>query len=118
MASQERQALESALSSTTQPAAAALAFTRRSTLSFKERKLEDSQLEAVWETLIDIAVQTPHEYQTPLVETVSEIQKLNLSTEEDGRRYDVWGEKLNLWSDMPLLGPSLREAWNKGANHV
>lgn len=118
MASREYQALESALSLASPPATAAVAFTRSSTMSFKERKLEESQLEAVWETLIDFAARTPHEHQAPLAETVSEIQKLNLSAEENGRKYDIWGEKLDIWTDMPLLGPALRDAWNKGLFYI
>jgi hypothetical protein len=114
MPSQEHQALTASLSSKSEPFAAARAFTEPTKQAyFGERDIE-SQLETAWNSLIEIAADTSHDSQDPLVEIVKAVQQEKLRAENDNKPCKIWGEDVKVWEEMPLLGPSLRGGWNRG----
>ncbi|KAF9888622.1 hypothetical protein FE257_008554 [Aspergillus nanangensis] len=61
----------------------------------------------VWKVFITIAKQIPsdHESQERLVGVIAALTELCPTT------IQIWGSDIRLWKDLPLLGPSMREAW-------
>ncbi|TVY58089.1 hypothetical protein LSUE1_G009216 [Lachnellula suecica] len=71
-------------------------------------------LTRAWNTVIDVAASTPHESQGPLVDIVRAVQEQSL-THGGENECTIWGEKMKVWNDMPLFGPTMRGAWNRAA---
>ncbi|KAB8235887.1 DUF3632 domain-containing protein [Aspergillus alliaceus] len=72
----------------------------------QEDELEEF-LWQVWDAFIRLARQVPHAhpFQDRIVDLVEALTRLPpLSIE-------VWQSTIRLWADLPLLGPSMREAW-------
>ncbi|PLB45052.1 hypothetical protein P170DRAFT_513123 [Aspergillus steynii IBT 23096] len=61
-----------------------------------------------WLIIRALVFQIPHDhvYQDRLVEVVDALTKLPAT------EIEVWGEKKRMWTDLPLLGPQMREDWN------
>jgi hypothetical protein len=75
-----------------------------------ESQLADA-LDALWTALLDIAQSTPHNdpAQDRLVFFTKAVKSLS---PPDRPTPEIWG--LSLWSDLPILGASVRERWNIG----
>ncbi|KAK4977511.1 hypothetical protein LTR66_003915 [Elasticomyces elasticus] len=73
----------------------------------KEIEEAESYLWETWGTFIEIAKQIPcdHVSMDRLVELVNSLSSLPPTI------VTVWTANLRLWTDLPLLGPSMREAW-------
>ncbi|KAK2875606.1 hypothetical protein FQN49_001566 [Arthroderma sp. PD_2] len=67
----------------------------------------ESFLLETWGTFIEIARQIPSEHasQDRLVDLVKALSELPSTSAE------IWGSTMQVWTDLPLLGPSMREAW-------
>ncbi|KFY23019.1 hypothetical protein V493_06157 [Pseudogymnoascus sp. VKM F-4281 (FW-2241)] len=98
MISQKRRSLTSSIASQSD-----LSLAARALLAPTEEKLSTGNFEGglwhVWGSIVDVAADTEHQSQEPLVAMVT-----------------VWDEKVKLWSDLPVFGPTIREAWNLGFN--
>ena len=117
MPSPEQESLTASLASKTEPRSAASNFTEPARKTFAAGASEsaiESSLSRGWNSIIDVAADTQHESQGPLVDIVQAVQQQNLAEQEDASECTIWGEKLKVWKDMPLFGPSMREAWNRG----
>jgi len=117
MPSPEQESLTASLASKTEPRSAASNFTGPARKTFAVGASEsaiESCLSRGWNSIIDVAADTKHESQGPLIDIVQAVQQQNLEEQEDASECTIWGEKLKVWKDMPLFGPSLREAWNRG----
>ncbi|KAE8423833.1 hypothetical protein BDV36DRAFT_289930 [Aspergillus pseudocaelatus] len=75
------------------------------------KEVQEDELEEflwlVWDAFIRLARQVPHAhpFQDRMVDLVEALTLLPpLSVE-------VWQSTIRLWADLPLLGPSMREAW-------
>jgi hypothetical protein len=114
MPSPEHESLTSSLAAKTDPSTAARDFTKP-TKENLAAGASDADIEAclsrAWNSVIDVAVDTQHESQESLVDIVRAVQQTD---DADANTCTIWGEKVKLWRDMPLLGPTLREAWNRG----
>lgn len=112
MTSQERHTLTASIASKTDPSSAARALIApaEQKLSTPESDVEGG-LRPVWGSIIDVAADTEHQSQEPLVAVVRAVQQQNFA--KDGA-VTVWGEKVKVWSDLPLFGASVRDAWNRG----
>ncbi|PWY92217.1 hypothetical protein BO70DRAFT_305507, partial [Aspergillus heteromorphus CBS 117.55] len=80
-------------------------------LSNAENNSAEGYLWQLWRDFFNAAEQTPHDHpgQDRLVQVIVELQKL------PSRRVSVWNLRdYVLWEELPILGPSLREAWNAG----
>lgn len=114
MASKEQTALKSVLLSESEPSTAARAFAEPTKKALVEDGDIEGTLESAWRSLIEVAADTAHESQAPLINTLRELQVEDISAEVKGKPCNIWGEDVKVWTDMPLLGASFREAWNKG----
>ncbi|KAA8647173.1 hypothetical protein EYZ11_003851 [Aspergillus tanneri] len=74
-------------------------------------KVPDNDLEEflwqTWDAFISVARQVPHDHpfqdrMVDLVEALTLLPPLNV---------EIWQTNTRLWTDLPLLGPSMREAW-------
>lgn len=62
----------------------------------------------LWTLLIEISKSIPLD--DPRVQSLVEItQKLKV---KKSATVEIWGSKYSLWTDMPLFGAVMREAWN------
>jgi hypothetical protein len=113
MLSKEFKTLMSSLQSKSQPSTVARAFTEPTRQAFAEGADVEGKLSESWNALIGVAADIHHESQEALVEVVRAIQQEAPST-EGNNTITIWGDEVMLWKDMPLFGPSLREAWNRG----
>jgi hypothetical protein len=113
MPSQEHESLKKALESRTSPSIAAQAFMERTKSEFLTGAEIETHLNRAWTALIETAASTPHVSQEPLVAVIQAVQQENLSGGRDGKECVIWDNDMKLWGDMPLFGPSMREAWNK-----
>jgi hypothetical protein len=115
--SQETELLTASIASKTASAAAAAAFTQltrqRSTVGDSGSDIE-GLLGRAWNSIINLAANTEHASQEPLVGILRALQQQNLAKDENGSEYTVWGEKVKVWKDMPLFGPAVRDVWNRG----
>ncbi|KFY83882.1 hypothetical protein V500_09811 [Pseudogymnoascus sp. VKM F-4518 (FW-2643)] len=111
MTSQERHTLTASIASKTGPSSAARALIApaEQKLSTPESDVEGG-LRPVWGSIIDVAADTEHQSQEPLVAVVRAVQQQNFA--KDGT-VTVWGGKVKVWSDLPLFGASVRDAWNR-----
>ncbi|KAG9248255.1 hypothetical protein BJ878DRAFT_413222 [Calycina marina] len=69
-------------------------------------------LQDAWDAVVDVAANTPHASQQLLVEILCAVQGEDLSTQFP-EKVIVWGERVKMFEDLPLFGPSLRTAWNQ-----
>ncbi|RLL96285.1 hypothetical protein CFD26_106374 [Aspergillus turcosus] len=95
-------------SSTTPPSEAARAIHALTPTQEENSDLEDF-LWSTWGTIIQIAKQIPHDHpsQDRLVDLIHALAELPPTT------VSIWNSETRLWKDLPILGPSLREAWNR-----
>ena len=116
MTYQERQSLTASIASKTDPSSAARALIAPAEERFSAGSLEsdiEGGLRPVWESIIDVAADTEHHSQEPLVAVVRAVQQQNFAKDGESEII-VWGEKVKVWSDLPLFGASVRDAWNRG----
>jgi len=108
-------ALESYLKSDTELQDAVQRFIQPIYDLYAEKLPNESQLadalDALWTALLDIAQSTPYDDPSQdrlvsFIKTVKSLPPPDCSTPE------IWGR--SLWSDLPVLGASLRERWNIG----
>ncbi|KAL6874998.1 hypothetical protein J3F83DRAFT_535432 [Trichoderma novae-zelandiae] len=68
----------------------------------------ESFLWSLWNLLIDVSERIPldDERVNSLVGIVASLKA------KQGGTVEIWGSSHGLWSDLPLLGPVMREAWN------
>ncbi|OBT97215.1 hypothetical protein VE01_04624 [Pseudogymnoascus verrucosus] len=115
MSSQELHSLNASIASKTDPASAARALTApaedKLSTGSPESDIEGS-LRPVWESIINVAADTEHQSQEHLVSIVRAVQQQTL-TKDGASEVEVWGEKVKVWSDLPLFGVSVRDAWNR-----
>ncbi|KAM5444714.1 hypothetical protein MferCBS31731_000169 [Microsporum ferrugineum] len=73
----------------------------------KPKEDYESFLLEIWNSLIEVARQIPsdHASQDRLVELVKALRELPSTNAE------IWGNTVRVWTDLPLLGPAMREAW-------
>ena len=122
MSSQELHSLTASIASKTDPSSAARALTApaedKLSTGSPESDIEGG-LRPVWESIINVAADTEHQSQEHLVAIVRAVQQQNL-TKDGASEVEVWGEKVKVWSDLPLFGASVRDAWNRGiaARHL
>lgn len=117
MPTPELDSLQAALASKADTQTAAHNFTDPARKMFAVGAAEsaiESCLTRGWNSIIDLAADTHHESQGSLVDTILAVQKQNIAEQEDASECTIWGEKKKVWKDMPLFGPTMREAWNKG----
>ncbi|KAH7360622.1 hypothetical protein BKA65DRAFT_473766 [Rhexocercosporidium sp. MPI-PUGE-AT-0058] len=116
MSQKQSSALASAFTSKSDYTNTARTFTEPVTQAVisgaSEEELEE-KLSVSWGVLIDLAAKTEHEAQEPLVETVKAIQTLGSSSGKESKTVTIWDSQVKLWGDMPLLGASMRSAWNR-----
>ncbi|KAK0129763.1 hypothetical protein ONS96_000318 [Cadophora gregata f. sp. sojae] len=119
MASTQSSSLTSALSSNSNPTSTAVTFTDPIThaiLSGASSEILEEKLSTSWRTIIEVASKTEHQSQEPLIEVLKAVQQQQFSNEERSKTITIWGSQVKLWEDMPLLGASLRSAWNRAPN--
>ncbi|KAF7155551.1 hypothetical protein CNMCM6106_004697 [Aspergillus hiratsukae] len=78
--------------------------------STQEEKSElENFLWFIWGAIIEIAKQIRHNRasQDRLVDLIHALTELPPTT------VSIWSSETRLWKDLPLLGPALREAWNR-----
>lgn len=117
MASKQTEALKSALAAQAGFATAAHAFTEPTKQTIEGGGSEESlgeDLSSSWNAVIEVAANTEHEAQEPLVETMKAIQKQQIGSGDKTNQISVWGDQVKLWEDMPLFGATMRDAWNRG----
>lgn len=114
MSSSAYEALKSSLLSKSDPSSTAREFTEPVMLAYSKGEDIEGQLEIAWKSLIDLSSDIPHESQGSLVEVVKAVQRKSISTDDNDKPCKIWGEEVKLWEDLPLFGPCLREAWNRG----
>jgi hypothetical protein len=110
--SEEYLVLKNALASKTDPTEAAAAFTKTARDAHAAGELVESYLWDAWADMIDIACETPHQNQEPLVKIMQAIQKQNLTDRKTGEIVKNWDGRV--WQDLPIFGPQVRERWNRG----
>lgn len=116
MTSQERHVLTASIASKTDPSSAARALIAPAEQKFSTGSPEsdiEGGLWPVWGSIIDVAADTEHQSQEPLVAVVRAVQQQSF-TKDGASEVTVWGETVKVWSDLPLFGASVREAWNRG----
>ncbi|TVY53513.1 hypothetical protein LCER1_G003426 [Lachnellula cervina] len=116
MPSPEQESLMASLASKQEPRSAASNFTEPARKTFAADASEAAIVSALsrsWYSLIDVAADTHHESQGPLIDIVQAVQQENLAEQEDASECTIWGDKVKVWKDMPLFGPSMRETWNR-----
>jgi hypothetical protein len=115
--SEEYRVLKTALAAKTDPNEAAIAFTKPTRDAFITGRSEQPQLEdhfwTAWASLTDIAIETPHGSQEPLMEIIQAVQKQNITDSETATEIEIWDNKVKLWQDLPLLGAQARNQWNR-----
>ncbi|KAH8593783.1 hypothetical protein B0O99DRAFT_595895 [Bisporella sp. PMI_857] len=115
--SEEYKALKEALASKTEPSAAAHSLTKPTKQAFaqggKDADLEEP-LSQAWRSIIEVAAETPYQSQDALIKILKAVQQESLS-EGDGsaNKVEIWGEKVEVFKDLPLFGIAVRDAWNK-----
>ncbi|EEQ34009.1 conserved hypothetical protein [Microsporum canis CBS 113480] len=89
----------------------------------KPKEDYESFLLEIWNSLIEVARQIPsdHASQDRLVELVKALRELpSTNTDRRERWYNIAGvyadlkafkNTVRVWTDLPLLGPAMREAW-------
>jgi len=114
--SPEQESLTASLASKRESRSAASNFTEPTKEAFaagaSESAIEET-LSRAWYSLIDVAADTCYQSQGPLVDIVLAVQLENLAEQEGASECTVWGNKVKVWKDLPLFGPSMREAWNR-----
>lgn len=117
MSSKQSEALTSALTAKSDYTNTARTFTEPITQAIdsgaSEEVLEE-KLSSSWRVLIDVAAKTEHQAQEPLIEIAKAIQTQGGSGDEKLKSVTIWGSPVKIWDDMPLLGASMRSAWNRG----
>ncbi len=75
----------------------------------KPKETPESFLWEFWGRFVKTAQQIPHDSpaQDQLVDLVLALKSL-----DNPQTLEIWGRKVQLWTDLPLLGPELTEAWN------
>ncbi|OBT40170.1 hypothetical protein VE00_08809 [Pseudogymnoascus sp. WSF 3629] len=114
MTSQERHSLTASIASKSDPSSAARALTAPAEEKFSTGSPEsdiEGGLRPVWGSIIDVAADTDHQSQEPLVAVLRAVQQQKFAN--DASEVTVWGEKVKVWSDLPLFGASVRDAWNR-----
>ncbi|KAL5326835.1 hypothetical protein ACEPPN_004524 [Leptodophora sp. 'Broadleaf-Isolate-01'] len=116
MSSKQSEALTSALTAKSDYTNTARTFTEPITQAIdsgaSEEVLEE-KLSSSWRVLIDVAAKTEHQAQEPLIEIAKAIQTQGGSGDEKLKSVTIWGSPVKIWDDMPLLGASMRSAWNR-----
>ncbi|ELR09685.1 hypothetical protein VC83_06234 [Pseudogymnoascus destructans] len=115
MSSQELHTLNTSIASKTDPSSAARALTAPAEDKFTTGSPEsdiEGGLRPVWESILNVAADTEHQSQEHLVAIVRAVQQQNLS-KDGASEVTVWGEQVRVWSDLPLFGASVRDAWNR-----
>ncbi|ELR05939.1 hypothetical protein VC83_01565 [Pseudogymnoascus destructans] len=113
MTSQERHSLTASIAAKTDPSSAA-----RALIAPAEEKLStgspesdiEGRLRPVWGSIIDVAADTDHQSQEPLVAVLRAVQQQIFAN--GASEVTVWGEKVKV-CDLPLFGASVRDAWNR-----
>ncbi|KAG4436188.1 hypothetical protein IFR05_008348, partial [Cadophora sp. M221] len=116
MSSTQSEALASALTAKSDYTNTARTFTEPITQAINSGASEEvleEKLSASWRILIDFAAKTEHQAQEPLVDIIKAIQTQGSSSDEKSKNVTIWGSQVKLWEDMPLLGASMRSAWNR-----
>lgn len=115
--SQEYQALTAYLSPEPKPLDTSLdAFCKPAEDTFMNPQTAsevESQLWRAWKAVIAAATQTPHDSagRQKLADFVLEVQNRPV-LESGGNVCKIWDAAV--WKDLPIFGPSMREAWNAG----
>ncbi|KFY21738.1 hypothetical protein V493_07159 [Pseudogymnoascus sp. VKM F-4281 (FW-2241)] len=115
MTSQERHSLTASIASKTDPSAAARALIAPAEQKFSTGSPEsdiEGGLRPVWGSIVDVAADTEHQSQGPLVAVVRAVQQQDFA-KDGASEVTVWGEKVKVWSDLPLFGATVRDAWNR-----
>ncbi|KAH8669728.1 hypothetical protein BGZ60DRAFT_528200 [Tricladium varicosporioides] len=116
MASKRIEALKSALAVQADFVAAAHSFTEPTKQTIDDGGSEETlgeDLSSSWNAVIEVAANTQHEAQGPLVEILKAIQKQQIGIGGKRNEISVWGYQVKLWEDMPLFGATMRDAWNR-----
>ncbi|KAG4426225.1 hypothetical protein IFR04_000691 [Cadophora malorum] len=119
MASTQSSALASALFSNSDTTATARTFSEPITTAINSgasSEVLEEKLSSSWHVLIDTAAQTDHRSQESLTDIVKAIQQQRASDDEKSKSVTIWGSEAKVWEDMPLLGASMRSAWNRAPN--
>ncbi|KFY04839.1 hypothetical protein O988_00488 [Pseudogymnoascus sp. VKM F-3808] len=109
----QRHALTAAISSKTDPSSAARALIAPAEEKFSTGSPEsdiEGGLRPVWGSIIDVAADTEHQSQDPLVDVVRAVQQQKF---DGASEVTIWDEKVKVWSDLPLFGASVRDAFNR-----
>ncbi|KAI9934108.1 hypothetical protein AWENTII_000474 [Aspergillus wentii] len=74
----------------------------------KEMESPESFMWGIWSYFITLAKQIPYDHpsQDRLVAVVYALSELPSTT------VDIWESDVRIWTDLPILGPCMREAWN------
>lgn len=120
MASTQSSVLASALSSNSDITATARTFSEPTTTAINSdasSEVLEEKLSSSWRVLIDTAAKTDHQSQEPLADIVKAIQQQHVSDDEKSKIITIWSSQVKVWEDMPLLGASMRSAWNRGTSN-
>jgi len=116
--SQEHKALNAHLSSDSESLTNTLdAFckpTEEKFMNSQSASEVENQLWRVWKAVVATATQTAHDSpgRQKLADFVLEVQK-RPQLECQGNVCKIWDEAV-VWTDLPIFGPQMREAWNDG----
>ncbi|CAG8954380.1 hypothetical protein HYFRA_00006006 [Hymenoscyphus fraxineus] len=113
MTSQEYKTLKASLEKGSSATEAAKSLTEPTKKIFSEGADTEDSLWKVWHDVIDVAAETSHANQQPLVEILLAVQQQNIGKDEASSERTIWGSKVKIWKDMPLLGAAAREAFNR-----
>lgn len=116
--SQEYQTLSTHLSSSSPSQSPLDAFCQPTESTFMNPSTAsevETQLWRAWKAVIATAAQTPHDSpgRQKLADFVLELQKRPALQRDDGQVCKIWDDAV-VWQDLPIFGPSMREAWNAG----
>lgn len=117
MTTQIRRTLAASIATRTDPSSAARALTKQAEEVFATAPTESNiecGLRSIWDSIINTAAESDHQSQEPLVAIVQEVQKQNFTNEDGTGELMLWNDRVKLWTDLPLFGPCLRDAWNRG----
>lgn len=120
MSSTQSSALASALSSNSDTTFTTRTFSEPITTAINSdasSEVLEEKLSSSWRVLIDTAAKTDHQSQKPLAEIAKAIQQQRVGDDEKSKTVTIWGSQVKLWEDMPLLGASMRSAWNRGMSN-
>jgi len=117
--SKDYETLKAFIASKTEVSVVASAFiepTRQAVSPNASEEDIEISLGSAWKNLLDVAADVPHDDQEPLVELLRHVQKQDLSAEStlDARKFQIWGEQVKIFTDLPLFGAAVRDAWNRG----